>query len=67
MPDAALIAAVAAWCAEADRLIVELRTSGGSLEDAYLDLLSRRPAPSTGRTARGAPAAADAPAPTHDR
>jgi ABC-2 type transport system ATP-binding protein len=38
-PDAALIAALAAWCAAADRLIVELRTAGGSLEDVYLDLV----------------------------
>jgi ABC-2 type transport system ATP-binding protein len=38
-PDAPLIAALAAWCATADRLIVELRTTGGSLEDVYLDLV----------------------------
>jgi ABC-2 type transport system ATP-binding protein len=36
-PDA--IAAVAAWAARAGRLIVELRTTGGSLEDAYLELV----------------------------
>jgi ABC-2 type transport system ATP-binding protein len=39
-PDAALIAALAGWCGTVDRLIVELRTAGGSLEDAYLDLVS---------------------------
>src|SRR4029079_2183192 len=39
-PDAALIAALAAWCAAADRLIIELRTAGGSLEDVYLDLVA---------------------------
>jgi hypothetical protein len=39
-PDAALIAALAGWCATADRLIVELRTAGGSLEDVYLDLVA---------------------------
>jgi ABC-2 type transport system ATP-binding protein len=39
MPDAALVAAVAGWCATADRLIVELRTSDGSLEDVYLELV----------------------------
>ncbi len=45
-PDATLIAALAGWCAGADRLIVELRTSGGSLEDAYLELVaSDREAP----------------------
>ena len=38
-PDAALVAAIAAWCAAADRLIIELRTSGGSLEDVYLELV----------------------------
>jgi ABC-2 type transport system ATP-binding protein len=40
-PDSVLIAALAAWCVGADRLIVELRTSGGSLEDAYLELVGR--------------------------
>jgi ABC-2 type transport system ATP-binding protein len=39
-PDAALIAALATWCAAADRLIVELLTAGGSLEDVYLDLVA---------------------------
>jgi ABC-2 type transport system ATP-binding protein len=38
-PDAALIAALAAWCASGERLILELRTTGGSLEDAYLELV----------------------------
>ena len=38
-PDAALVAALAAWCASGERLILELRTSGGSLEDAYLELV----------------------------
>jgi ABC-2 type transport system ATP-binding protein len=37
-PDAALVAALAGWCAAHDRLICELRTTGGSLEDAYLEL-----------------------------
>jgi ABC-2 type transport system ATP-binding protein len=39
-PDAALIDTLAAWCAAADRLIVDLRTAGGSLEDVYLDLVA---------------------------
>ena len=39
VPDAALVAALAGWCVTADRLVVELRTSGGSLEDAYLELV----------------------------
>lgn len=38
-PDAAIVAAIAAWCVTADHLIVELRTSGGSLEDVYLELV----------------------------
>ena len=38
-PTPALIAAVTAWFASADRLILELRSVGGSLEEAYLDLV----------------------------
>jgi len=37
-PDAGLVAALAAWCAGGDRLIRELRTTGGSLEEVYLEL-----------------------------
>lgn len=39
-PDAGVIAALASWCAGADRLIVELRASGGTLEEAYLELVA---------------------------
>ena len=39
-PDPALVATIAAWCASAGRLIIELRTSGGTLEDAYLELVA---------------------------
>jgi ABC-2 type transport system ATP-binding protein len=39
VPDAAIVAALAGWCATADRLIVEMRTAGGSLEDVYLELV----------------------------
>ena len=39
-PDPALVANIAAWCASAGRLIIELRTSGGTLEDAYLELVA---------------------------
>jgi ABC-2 type transport system ATP-binding protein len=39
--DPALVAAVTGWCAAADRLVLELRTSGGSLEDVYLELVGR--------------------------
>ena len=38
-PDPALVAVLAGWCAGAGRLIVELRTSGGTLEEVYLDLV----------------------------
>ena len=44
-PDAALVAALAAWCASPDRLIVELRTGGGTLEDTYLALVGHAGAP----------------------
>jgi ABC-2 type transport system ATP-binding protein len=38
-PDAALVATLADWCAETGRLISDLRTTGGSLEEAYLELV----------------------------
>lgn len=38
-PDATLVAALAAWCATADRLIREMRTTGGTLEEVYLELV----------------------------
>lgn len=41
-PDAALVEVLAVWCASAGFLIVELRTSGGSLEDVYLELVGGR-------------------------
>ena len=40
-PDATLIEALAGWCATSDRLIVELRTGGSSLEETYLELVGR--------------------------
>ena len=43
-PDPAVIAAVAAWCAGAGRLIVELRAAGATLEEAYLELVGGRSA-----------------------
>ncbi len=39
-PDAEVVAGLARWCLDADRLIVELTTTGGSLEDVYLELVS---------------------------
>jgi len=47
-PDALVIAALAGWCASAGRLIVELRPTGGSLEDAYLELVGGQAAWSPG-------------------
>jgi ABC-2 type transport system ATP-binding protein len=44
-PDAAVVATLAGWCADADRLIVESRTAGGTLEEAYLDLVGETAAP----------------------
>ena len=41
-PDATLVAALAAWCVSADRLILELRTTSGTLEEAYLQLVGER-------------------------
>ena len=40
-PTPDLVASVADACRAVDRLIVESRTVGGSLEDAYLDLVAR--------------------------
>ena len=37
-PSPAVVAALAAWCAERGVLIVELRTGGGTLEERYLEL-----------------------------
>ena len=51
VPDAALIAALAGWCAGADRLIAELRTTGGTLEEVYLELVGSAAAPDAGSAA----------------
>jgi ABC-2 type transport system ATP-binding protein len=40
-PDAGIVARLAAWCVGADRLIVELHTGGGTLEDAYFELVAQ--------------------------
>jgi ABC-2 type transport system ATP-binding protein len=39
-PEPAVIAALATWCLGAGRLVVDLASTGGSLEDVYLDLVS---------------------------
>jgi ABC-2 type transport system ATP-binding protein len=38
-PDPAVIASIAAWCAERGAMIVELRTGGATLEERYLELI----------------------------
>lgn len=55
VPNGALIAALADWCTTADRLIVELRAAGGSLEDAYLELVGTDAANREARADRAAP------------
>ena len=40
-PSPTTIAALTTWCAAADRRVVELTTVGGTLEDAYLELVGR--------------------------
>ena len=40
-PTPALLATLATWCDVTDRLITWSRTSGGSLEEAYLELVGR--------------------------
>jgi ABC-2 type transport system ATP-binding protein len=42
LPDPALVSGLAAWCSGAGRLVVELRSAGGSLEDVYLELVGAR-------------------------
>jgi ABC-2 type transport system ATP-binding protein len=39
-PSPTLVAALATWCADADRLVVESRAVGGTLEDVYLELVA---------------------------
>ena len=60
-PDAALVASLAAWCAATDRLIVELRTGGGTLEETYLALVG--PTPGDDAAAGGGSSAGDDAAP----
>jgi ABC-2 type transport system ATP-binding protein len=43
LPDADTVSRLATWCAAKGRLIVELRTVGGSLEEAYLRLVGDGP------------------------
>jgi ABC-2 type transport system ATP-binding protein len=53
-PDPGLVAALAGWCADAGRLIVESRTVGATLEEAYLELVGGTDgAPTSGRAATG--------------
>jgi ABC-2 type transport system ATP-binding protein len=43
VPTPAVVAALAMWCAENGRLVTWSRTTGGSLEDVYLDLVGGAP------------------------
>jgi ABC-2 type transport system ATP-binding protein len=43
VPDPATVAAIASWCAAGGWLLTDVRTSGGSLEEAYLDLVGGPP------------------------
>ena len=43
-PSPELVAAIAEACRAVDRLIVESRTTGGSLEESYLEIVGREPA-----------------------
>ena len=40
-PSPTLLAALAAWCRDRDILIAELRTTGSTLEERYLELTGR--------------------------
>lgn len=44
-PTPALVAAVTAWCAATGRLVLASSTVGGTLEDAYLDLVAQEVVP----------------------
>jgi len=39
-PDPGTVAALASWCAQRDLLLAELRTSGGTLEERFLELIA---------------------------
>ncbi len=40
VPGPATVASLAAWCAERGLLLAELRTSGGTLEERFLELIA---------------------------
>jgi len=53
-PDPALVAALAAWCAEHGLLLTELRLGARSLEERYLELVGADVAAEAGTEAEGA-------------
>ena len=53
VPDPTTVVALATWCAERGLLLAELRTSGGTLEERFLELLAAA-ADESGTSARGA-------------
>jgi hypothetical protein len=68
-PDPRTVAALAGWCAERGLLLAELRTTGGTLEERFLELIAgtaddqaevRGAGPDDGGTGCGADAAAGA-------
>ena len=40
-PDPRAVAVLAAWCAERGLLLAEVRTTGGTLEDRFLELIAQ--------------------------
>ena len=58
LPDPATVAALAAWCAGRGLLLAELRTSGGTLEERFLELLAS-PDGGAGGTPPGDPGRGD--------
>ncbi|MGZ6341324.1 MAG: ABC transporter ATP-binding protein [Candidatus Limnocylindrales bacterium] len=63
-PDPALVARLAAWCAERGLLVEELRTTGGTLEEAFLELTGGgQPTAPSGDTPAPKPALSTPPTP----
>ena len=58
-PDPATIAALASWCAARGLLLAELRTTGGTLEERFLELIAEPAADETGGGTGDSEAGAD--------
>ncbi len=59
-PDPAMIAALAGWCAGRGLLLAELRTSGGTLEERFLELIGEGGSETANGTVTAASAASTA-------